>query len=496
MEKSAKSLYEDLSPKRHGVLRRARMVAELTIPALMPPEGATEETDLPTPFQSLGARGVNNLASKLLLSLLPPDTPFFRNRLDPKVLEDLGASRDAVEEAMREYEMRVIARIERSNARPLLFQALKQLIVAGNFLLWIRPDGDFRGFRLDHYAIRRDPLGNVLDLVAKETVAGQSLDEDLRAAVGVKEDEKEVDVYTRATFEGGRVKWWQEIKDQKVPDSEGSAPKDESPFVVMRWQALPGEDYGRGHGEEYLGDLQSLEGLSKAVIQFAAVASKIIFLVASNATTNPKELAEAESGDFVDGELDDIGVLQIDKFAEFQAAREVISEITLRLSHAFLLQSGTVRNAERVTASEIQAMAQELEDVLGGVYTVQAREFQLPTVRRMIALMRSKNELPALPKGVAHPTIITGFDALGRGHELNRLRAYFADLAAVMPAALQEFSPRRVANKMGTQHNVELKELFKTDEEKEAEAQQMQQQQIMDKAAGPVAGAMAKSMTQ
>ena len=70
--------YNKLEGKRERYLDRAREVSELTIPALLPPEGFTSSTDLYTPYQSVGARGVNNLASKLLMLLLPPNVPFFR----------------------------------------------------------------------------------------------------------------------------------------------------------------------------------------------------------------------------------------------------------------------------------------------------------------------------------------------------------------------------------------------------------------------------------
>ena len=75
---TAKERYEKLKEKREQYLDRARECSELTIPSLIPDEGFTNSSDLYNPFQSVGARGVNNLASKLLLLLLPPNAPFFR----------------------------------------------------------------------------------------------------------------------------------------------------------------------------------------------------------------------------------------------------------------------------------------------------------------------------------------------------------------------------------------------------------------------------------
>ena len=82
MAQTAASRYTQLETARRPFLDRAIDAAKLTIPSLMPPYGHTGFTKLPTPFQGIGARGVNNLASRLLLALLPPNSPFFRLQVD------------------------------------------------------------------------------------------------------------------------------------------------------------------------------------------------------------------------------------------------------------------------------------------------------------------------------------------------------------------------------------------------------------------------------
>jgi ribosome-binding protein aMBF1 (putative translation factor) len=51
-----------------------------------------------------------------------------------------------------------------------------------------------------------------------------------------------------------------------------------------------------------------------------------------------------------------------------------------RLARAFLVTSAVVRQAERVTAEEVHKVAQELEEVLGAVYSEQVVTFQMPYV--------------------------------------------------------------------------------------------------------------------
>ena len=59
---NAAGYYQSLTAEREPFLRRARDVSTLTLPTLVPPEGHSNQT-LPTPYQGLGARGVNSLRS-------------------------------------------------------------------------------------------------------------------------------------------------------------------------------------------------------------------------------------------------------------------------------------------------------------------------------------------------------------------------------------------------------------------------------------------------
>ena len=132
MELGCSSRYNKLETKRERYLDRAREVSELTIPALLPPEGFTSSTDLYTPYQSVGARGVNNLASKLLLLLLPPNVPFFRLMPDNETVQELNNNpqvKAEVESALSGIEREVMDEIEAQAIRVSVFEALKHLLI-------------------------------------------------------------------------------------------------------------------------------------------------------------------------------------------------------------------------------------------------------------------------------------------------------------------------------------------------------------------------------
>lgn len=499
---SAAQLYEQLTSDRSSALHMAREASRLTIPSLVPPEGTNSNTPLPSPYQSLGAYGVNNLAAKLLMALYPQGTSFFRYVIPEQIAAASQVppeGRQEILKALSSIENRALQKFETSIIRPQKAEALMHLVVAGNVLTYFPDMEEFRLFRIDQYVVRRDASGKPMDVVVHEKVNPRGLSDDVKAACGVRADDKEaVSVYTWATWEDGRCRWHQEINNKSVPDSEGDAPADLAPWNPLRWKAVPGSDYGRGHCEEYLGDLISLEGLSQSIVEFSAAAAKIVLLVNPGAQTDIQDVNKARSGEAVAGVLDDIGVLQLDKYADFQVAQAVSKGIEERLSRAFLLRSGLVRDAERVTAEEIRGTAQELEDTLGGVYTILAQEEQFPFVRRLLHVLTRSAVIPRLPSGVAEPVIVTGFQALGRNHELNRLRGLLADIQQTFgpEAALQLLHGSDVVARMAAGWGVEgAASLIKSREELAAERAAAEEAEMMktmvDKGTAPaVAGAM------
>jgi hypothetical protein len=138
--KSAESLYLKCESERQSVLERARDASRLTLPTLIPEDGVGGSTRFPTPYQSVGARGVNSLSSALLMTLLPANAPFFRLLLDSKAkreVQGMAEVESEIDAALADIEREVMREIESNNFRVGLFEALKHLIVGGNVLIHI-----------------------------------------------------------------------------------------------------------------------------------------------------------------------------------------------------------------------------------------------------------------------------------------------------------------------------------------------------------------------
>ena len=123
------------------------------------------------------------------------------------------------------------------------------------------------------------------------------------------------------------------IRRQKIsvlPDSQSTAPKNASPWLVLRFNSFDGEAYGSGRVEEFLGDLKSLEALSQALIEGSAAAAKVVFLVSPSSTTKPQTIAQAGNGAIVQGRPDDVQVVQVGKTADFKTAYEMANVLGQR----------------------------------------------------------------------------------------------------------------------------------------------------------------------
>jgi hypothetical protein len=488
MNKSAKALYSSLEGHRYQYLDRARQCSKLTLPYVMPEEGFGAHSRLDTPFQGVGARGVNNLASKLLLALLPPNAPFFRLNVDTFKLQEEGAPLELITEieaSLQSVEEAVMAEISRESYRTGLHEALKQLIITGNSLVYLPDSGGMRVFRLDRYVVKRDPMGNVTQIVTRENLSFKTLPEEMQQIVGDDVDaDGNVSLYTAILLNDSN-KWeiFQDINDTRVPNSEGAYEKDKSPFIPLRFSRVDGENYGRGYVEEYLGDLQSLESLTRAIVEGSAAAAKVLFLVNPNGTTRQRVLAEAPNGAIVQGSANDVTTLQLQKGSDFQVAQVTMNEIKDRLGHSFLLTSGVVRNAERVTAEEIRMLSQELETAIGGLYSLLSNELQIPLVNRIMSAMNKSKRLPKLPKDIVNPVIITGVEALGRGNDLQKLDLFLAGAAQVVgPQAVAEYvNVGEYFKRRATSLGIKTQGLVKSDEEIQAMMQQQQQMQLTEK---------------
>jgi hypothetical protein len=492
----ARERYNQLVTDRRQFLDKAVDCSELTLPYLIQDDTSSRPTHetLNIPWQSVGAKCVVALAAKLMLAILPPQSSFFKLQVrDDKLGEELPPDiRSELDLSFSKMERMVMDYIAASNDRVTIHQALKHLIVGGNALLFMSKDG-IKNYPLNRYVVNRDGNGNVLEIVTKELINRDVLGFDLPKkepntvvdkSYGTHSDD--VEVYTCVKLNNGRWEWYQEVEDMIIPGTRSTAPKNASPWLVLTFNSVDGEQYGRGRVEEFLGDLKSLEGLSQALVEGAAAASKVIFLVSPSSTTKPATIAKAGNGAIVQGRAEDVQVVQVGKTADFSTAANMAQTIERRLLEAFLVMN--VRNAERVTAEEVRLTQLELEQQLGGIFSLLTVSFLIPYLNRTLLVLQRSNEIPKLPKDIVRPQIVAGINALGRGSDREALTQFVGTIAQTLgPEALMAYiNPEEAIKRLAAAQGIDVLNLVKSPqqmaEEKEQKMQMQQSQTLLEQA--------------
>ena len=492
---SAKTRYDSLASERSQFLSIAEEAAKLTIPYLI--RGEEEfmrgAKNLSTPWQSVGAKGVVTLAAKLQLALVPVNTSFFKLQINDSMLVQVDPNmKSELDLSFAKVENTIMDSIAASDDRVVIHQALKHLVVAGNALVFMGKDG-LKLFPLHRYVIERDGNGNVIEIVTKEKISKKLLPdfEDDLTVQDESEHRDDVDVYTHVRRDNNRFLWHQEVNDKIIPKSVSKAPVETTPWLPLRFNTVDGEPYGRGRVEEFMGDLKSLEALSQAITEGSAAAAKVVFVVSPSSTTKPQTLAAAGNGAIVQGRPDDIGVVQVGKQADFATAYQMIQTLEKRLSEAFLILS--VRQSERTTAEEVRMTQMELEQQLGGLFSVLTTEFLVPYLNRKLSVFEKTGEIPKIPKGIVKPTIVAGVNALGRGQDRESLGQFLTTISQTMgPEATQQYiNPEEVIKRLAAAQGIDILNLVRSMQEVQGEQQAaVQQEQQVDLAKAEMASPM------
>jgi hypothetical protein len=499
----ARERYDSLSAARNQFLDVAVSGATLTLPYLIKQDDNNNtHATLKTPWQSVGAKSTVNLASKLMLALLPPQTTFFKLQIrDDKIGEEIPPEiKSELDLSFAQIERQVMDTINASNDRVVIHQAIKHLIVSGNALVFMGKDG-LKNYPLNRFVVNRDGNGNVLEIVTKELISRKVLGLPNQGpkpnAVGddgfsAGNDDDDVPVYTYVKLEekSGRWKWHQEVFDKILPNSQGSAPKSATPWLPLRFNSVDGEDYGRGRVEEFLGDLRSLEALSQALIEGSAAAAKVVFLVSPSSTTKPQTLAQAGNGAVIQGRPDDVSVVQVGKTADFRTAAEMAQTISQRIYDAFLVLN--IRQSERTTAEEVRLTQLELEQQLGGIFSLLTTEFLVPYLSRKMLVLTRSGKVPSIPKEFVQPTIVAGVNALGRGQDQESLIRFITTVSQTMgPESIAKYiDPTEYLKRLAAAQGIETMNLIKSAETMQQDLQQQMQisnQQELVKQAGQFA---------
>lgn len=498
--------WQTLDAKKTPMYRRTEDYAMWTLPYVFPVTGG-KDVEMQGPVDSTGPRATNNLSNKLVMTLFQPSNPFFRMRASSDVLAELDEQAKAgdqgaqvvlqnLDKTLAQAEKDAMQLLDYNRFRTEATMITKQLIVTGNALAYHPEQGRVQSYNLRDYCIVRDLAGTVIEILTRDKKAfstfPSSVQDKLREVCKGKKykDSSDVTIYTQVCLkEDGKYHMKQAADEFMLETSKAVWAKEDMPYIVLTWNLLRGEDYGRGLVEDYAGAFHGLYVLNNALTDMVGVASDIKFLVDPSSPVDVQQLNDSESGSYHVGREGDVTTPQFNKQLDMQFVLSMIERFERQIGQAFLLTGASTRDAERVTAEEIRLVANELELSHGGIYSRFAEEWQL----KLAVLLLRRLDFKIGENKSIYPQIITGLDSLSRAGDLDKLRMFIANLQLLneVPEDIRAvINPLRFAEHVGIQLGVESEKFTKTPQEIQAEQQaqmRMQEQAMNMQAAAGVA---------
>lgn len=505
-EKSLKDRWLELVGKRKTIESYSEEYARWTLPFMFP-ASESESVELQVSKDSIGAQAVNHLANKVISTLFPPQRMFFRLAIDETqkqmaeaAITTAGQDQDqakatvaqalnVLDQQLSSTEKQVSDKMDMVQYRPQAVNAAKLLIITGNALEYHPEEGPVIVYSLRNYCVLRDLSGEVIEIMTKECKSFETFHPDIQDQIQKLRPKQQhlykrndsIDIYTRVRLEDDG-KYHVTQSAEHIPlDTEGAFyTKDTLPWIVLTWNLIQGEDYGRGLVAEYAGAFHAVNVLSGSLLNIAAIMGDIKFFVDPQSLIDIVQVNSSAPGSYHSGRPDQVGTMTgQSKLSDAQFISTMIERYERQISQAFLLNSQLTRQAERVTAEEIRMQANELETSNGGVYSRFAATWQTQLARVLL----DQIGFDGLDYGIT-PKIVTGLDSLSRQSELDNIvlfLQYLGMLQNVPEDVRATINMSEFAGIVGTNLQVEYQKFIKTQQQMQQDQQaSMQQQQELE----------------
>lgn len=448
--------YFGLWSEREPYLQRARRQSRLTIPSLFREIGENYTTTETLPWQSSWAQGVDNLSGKVVAAMFPANVPWLKQEPSDKANRDAQqlpidqrvAWKQAIDVGLMKENRDFLHCVAEDKDRPKLFDTARRLIVGGNHgLRCRRKDARLESIRLERYITLREPVGDLIEFMVDTPMNFASMPPEIQRMVKLKGYDtgqqaanamKSISVYTHGVMRRGAWEMCQECWGEEVQGSRFRVDPDAQEYMFLRMIPLENENYGRSYCEGLEADMQTGDGYYQFLTEAGVNIARLIWLVKSGATLNKKQFAEAGNGAVLTGDVTEVAAVLASKGMDLEFCLNVLGKVEKRMEWAFCQTQAATRDAERVTADEIQELVTQLQETLGMVYSNLAADWQDSYGKIKLGTLQRLKRLSPLPKGLTKVSIRSGEEALGDAQEAR-------DLDEMVETATQAFGPQVVA---------------------------------------------------
>ncbi|AGC35967.1 putative head-to-tail joining protein [Rhizobium phage RHEph08] len=520
IQKGLKTRWNDLHNRKTTILRLCEKYAGWTLPYMFPPDNQSPDVEMPIEIDSIGSQGVNHLSNKIVSTLFPAKTLFFRLKVDQNIRDyietamrlaqqggddtddaDLKAQIEtavlAAETELSKSEKRAEQHLDMVQYRPQAINAVKLLIITGNALVFHPEDGGaVKVYNLRDYHVVRDCDGNVVEIMTRETKAFNTFHPEVQnrlrhdaayrrinsnpeiGAGKAYEEWTPVTIYTSICLEDDGKYHVRQFADEIDLGIHKAYTKDGLRWIPLVWNLVNGEDYGRGLVADFAGAFHALMILNNSLLNLSAIMGDIKFFVKPTSMIDVVEVQNSLPGSYHSGDPQDIGTAQFNKMMEANFIEQQIERYQKQIAQAFMLTQQLRRDAERVTAEEIRQDVDELETSNSGIYSRLAATWQQQTAN----LALEDTHFVGVTQGMIRPQVITGMDSLSRAGEAYNMRLFMTDLAMLngVPEDIRMgIKPPQFIQQIAQYHQVPYEAWVMTPNELAARQQQEQQNAMM-----------------
>lgn len=465
--------YKKNEPNRGAYEDAAEVLAKLTIPALMRDKSWSSTSNTPDDYaQSYGARLVNNLKSRLGVTLFPHNASAFRFTPSAELLADAkDAGKDnELNRNISKSQNDIAAHLEALNARNSIFAVLEHMIVVSSAVLEKVKNTGYKVHTLRNFVVSLNDRGEEHKICVKEVL------NKLPEGIMVQDEKEEYELYTMLEEIEDNVWIMTQEIDGELVGKEQKFTNRTRPFAYQGWIWSQGDYYHRPYCDDYIGDLKAVNTFAKVLTKGALISSKSITMVDERAgRTRLRDVVRAQNGGVIQGRADDVTSYQHGKNYDFQVAQQAMDSLKQELAVTFLMTGGLRRDAERVTAEEIKMISQEAENGLASVYSMISNRL----IKRMVYWAMDDLKIKDSELDV---NIVTGLDALGKQALASKIDEWVTRGSQI--GYIDRIKKGELALLYASLYNIDTESLLMTEEEykqmQEQQQQALQQQQMQE----------------
>jgi len=486
------TLWSGMDAEKGDLVSRSENYGLWTIPSITMDTTEHDEGEAPEGHVVVGSRLVNHLSNRIADTMFPHDRPFYTYALTPEsqlaLEKEIGADNsgkmnDIIRQSTAKVEEVGMRLMKMTAYRPMAVMTLKHMIITGNAMIKRQRSNARIVYGIRDYCVRRDIEGSMTEALLKDNKRFGNLkvgvQEVLRSARADYTEDSLVVLYSHyKLMADGRWQFQQAADNVMLAAPQFFVEKD-LPILPLTWSLAKGENYGRGLVEDNAIAFHNLNVLTEALIDLMGIMADLKFLVKPGSMLDVEILNASARGSYHVGNEGDITVPEIVSRGDIVVIADSISKWERELSQAFLLNSASTRDAERVTAEEIRVNARELESAYGGLYSKLALEWQQSEADYVTNKIDFQKHLGAQAK-LFEVVVVTGLESLSREGQLDALRLALADLQMLdtVPEEIRAvINPLLFASFVFTNRGVKLENFLFTQQEITANQQARAQQE-------------------